>query len=1258
MADNFGQVGSAFIALEADIRNFQNSLRAAQPALQKIAGEAGATVGKSIDEGVEKNVNLSGVTTKITGLAKSLAATFGIILGAQAAVGVFKDLAGAALDFQQSISNVNSLLGGTDVNVGKLSDQLLQLDGNLGSSTKLADALYEALSAGVEPAKAIDFVATSAKLASAQLFDAGDSARLLATVMNAYGKEAGTAAHISDVFSQTIKIGVVRGGELAHALGNVISTAAQAKVPIEDIGAAIAIMTRAGIDADTATTSLNRAMLAFIDPSVEAKKVAHELGIELNAQELAHLGLKGAIDKVVKATDGNLEAQAALFGDVRAFKAALALTGAQAGIYADTLKDMKNAVGVTDEAFRRQQDNIKTQWSNIWNDAQRVVDRFVMTQGGPLVEAMKTFDEALKNGGEGLKDFAIDVGLVALAWAAWRNADNIRQIVTLAIQAGQTTVVVGELAGGVGGLTVTTWSLTAAMSALGTALMAIAVPLAFAALAYEVLQLVNATMDWIRAKKELKAAQELEMTSTDRAIASLKEHGIVIDKTGKTENQLSEEISRGGQILIAAAKAREDYAKATEKSAKAAEDAAPKVKKLTDEEQKLVDKFKVALAPADDLNKELKLLESQHMKSADVIAIYRREIVAAAEAQREHGIAVTGLVARYEAQAKAAIDTAESTKKLKDEVESIVKSFSAEELKAPALVLAIKELSANGATADLILKRLGDDIVKVNDAMLASKTPVPFEISNLANLKKTQDALEEMMKFKPEFKPVQPILPLIAPTALAPPINIIGGKALENIADARKQAAGLDEAIQQLSRQGLLTADTIAALGGDLDTAGKNAKEFGIKLDPATLALIRQREEAKKNEEEAKQWEQAWSNAMAQIVVDFAKGITDVIFGAKSMKDALKGIATETGKSFVENFFAELFKPLQKQFAAWGKQLAGLVNGVLSKITGGIGSKIGSFLGIGGSAVPHLAGGAAGPVLGTAGAAGSTAAGAGGLAAAMGPAGSAGSIGVLGLSGAATLGIGAAIGAAALIANHYIGAGRKQASVFTGQTQNEFGRNLGNVVDEFNAKKAGGTLTLDEAKALRDTLTSTLGDVTQAANEFAKGGKNQRKVVDQFFAQQDQIFGRNWQNLRSGFDTTIADLQSAADAKAATLNADGTPKAAMAGIPQTGLAASASTTFADAVKDLVPALGQLTAAITTGLAGTGSALPPVSVYLSVENNFSFDVGDVTIAEIRDTIIPGITDVLETGLRGVREKWSQIISDSLNGVVSNVTATPA
>ncbi len=265
--------------------------------------------------------------------------------------GAFTD----AIDFEKELANVSTLVDTSVVSMDQMGEGILDLAGELGSAQELTKGLYQALSAGVDPAKGIDFVAEAAKFAKAGLTDMFSAVDAITTAINAYGLEVSDAGNVSDIFFETIKKGKITGQQLAGSIGLIISTAAQMDISLKEVSAAIASMTKVGIPAERAMISLNQTMMAALKPTEGAMKVAKQYGIELS-----RAGIQGAggfqkwLEKLKKAVGDNERAMAEMFPNVRALRAVFSLTGKAAGEYKDILEGMADVAGNTDEAFKKQ----------------------------------------------------------------------------------------------------------------------------------------------------------------------------------------------------------------------------------------------------------------------------------------------------------------------------------------------------------------------------------------------------------------------------------------------------------------------------------------------------------------------------------------------------------------------------------------------------------------------------------------------------------------------------------------------------------------------------------------------------------------------------------------------------------------------------------------------------------------------------------------------------------------------------------------
>lgn len=267
-----------------------------------------------------------------------------------------------AADFDVAMRNVQSIAKVSDKEISEIGKSVLALSQKLPQSAQeLAKGLYDIYSSGFKGAEALDVLKQSAMAASAGLSSTAVSARAITGVLNAYGRQAYSAAEVSDILFRTVDLGVITFEELAQSIGQVLPTASALKVPLETVGAALATLTRRGLDADMAVVSLNRILLSILDPSKEAKKLAAALGLEWNRQALESKGLIGVLEDMLDKTGGSAEAVATLTGEVRALRAALSLTQDGGALFNEMLTEQEQAAGATRRALDEQSKSLALQ---------------------------------------------------------------------------------------------------------------------------------------------------------------------------------------------------------------------------------------------------------------------------------------------------------------------------------------------------------------------------------------------------------------------------------------------------------------------------------------------------------------------------------------------------------------------------------------------------------------------------------------------------------------------------------------------------------------------------------------------------------------------------------------------------------------------------------------------------------------------------------------------------------------------------------
>ena len=328
----------------------------------------------------DKATRAAGASMDVTALA---ARRLGAAVGAALAIHNF-------VDFQSGIAEVSTLVDTSKVSMDQLEHSVLQAGATFGNLGAQAKAMYQIVSAGAsDAATATDVLNASNKLAIGGVTDVATAADGLTSVLNAYGSKVEGTTAVSDAMFVAMRDGKTTIGELSQNIGQVAPIAAQAGVKFDDLLASISALTKGGISTNVAITGMRQLLVNVVKPSTEASKLAKQLGIDWSLAGLQAKGLSGFLQDVQEKTKGNAAQMAILAGSVEGLTPLLALTGTQAGDFANILGDMADKTGETETAYKKMENTIGQQASRVWAALQAEVFGTGSALNDVLVPALK-----------------------------------------------------------------------------------------------------------------------------------------------------------------------------------------------------------------------------------------------------------------------------------------------------------------------------------------------------------------------------------------------------------------------------------------------------------------------------------------------------------------------------------------------------------------------------------------------------------------------------------------------------------------------------------------------------------------------------------------------------------------------------------------------------------------------------------------------------------------------------------------------------
>lgn len=388
--------------------------------LSKLEQSAKKT-GKGFDtmqSHAEKSMKgMSKLKTAFKSTAMQMAAGMGIMVGVQGVIqGIRKaitSLINTGREFEREWANVTTMLDESKYSSQDMKWELISMSPVLGDTTDLARGMYQVLSASVAPSKAIMFLGEAAKSAQAGVTSVHTAVDALTTVINAYGMAAEDVTAVSDIMFQAVMRGKMTYEGMAGALGTVAPIAAQVGVTFEEIAAAMATLTRQGVDVNTTTMQLRQVMVSVLKPTSEAATLAANLGIEFNATALKTKGLSGFLAEVQEKTGGSADKMSLLFGNVRALTGVMGLAGKSAADFKIDLKLMANASGATEVAFQKQMKSADFWIKTMVNTIKKFAVSFFQGLVSPFTKGIKSskqLDATVKRMVQDLKMFGTVVG--------------------------------------------------------------------------------------------------------------------------------------------------------------------------------------------------------------------------------------------------------------------------------------------------------------------------------------------------------------------------------------------------------------------------------------------------------------------------------------------------------------------------------------------------------------------------------------------------------------------------------------------------------------------------------------------------------------------------------------------------------------------------------------------------------------------------------------------------------------------------------
>lgn len=499
-------------------------------------------LGKRESDRVEKN--LAGLTKVGQNLSRVGAAlTKSVTLPL---VGVGVATAKMAVDFESSFAKVSTLLDDGVVDFAQYKKALI--DGS--NETKIAvgeysESVYQAISAGVDQRKAVEFTTEAMKLAKGGFTSGASAVDILTTAINGYNLKAEDATKISDMLITTQNLGKTTVDELSNSMGRVIPIASSVNFGMNELSASYAQLTKNGI----ATAEAGTYMKQMLSELGKSGSVADTALRELTGKGFADLKKEGTatsdiLNMLSQHAQQNGKTLKDMFGSVEAGSAALVLAKGNGEEYNAMLRAMNSSAGATQAAFDKMNatpaEKLKGALNELRNSGVKFGASFipVISQvAGVLSKAADKFDSLSEAEQQNVVKWAAVTAAVGPALKI--VGGGITTFTKLSSVLSSASATLGSLGGtgllaGMGSLASVCLPVVAGVGAVGAGLYA----------AHEHGQLMKRTV--IESSEEMSGMEKIVASLTGTEIYSREE----LEKMGLVHKEFSEDISKEFQKAV------------------------------------------------------------------------------------------------------------------------------------------------------------------------------------------------------------------------------------------------------------------------------------------------------------------------------------------------------------------------------------------------------------------------------------------------------------------------------------------------------------------------------------------------------------------------------------------------------------------------------------------------------------------------------------------------------------------------------------
>ncbi len=296
-----------------------------------------------------------------------------------------------AIEFSKAVAELQTISQEAQLTIQEWERGLIRLSNAFGLDVlDVAEAAYQTLSNQVaEGAETFEFLEQAIRFGITTQATATESVQLLTAAINAYGLSAKDVGAVAATFFKTIELGRIRAGELANTFGRIAILGSQLGIELEELQAAMTVLTRRGVKSSEALTQLRGFLLKLLKPTTEMKKLFKDLGIESGEAAIQAFGFAGFLRILEARTAGSSTELAKFVSRIRGLIAAIGLTNEGLEAFNKDLDQIKDATVSYEKAATIAFTNVGRNANKIFQELKNLI---LVDFGQSILETIVSID--------------------------------------------------------------------------------------------------------------------------------------------------------------------------------------------------------------------------------------------------------------------------------------------------------------------------------------------------------------------------------------------------------------------------------------------------------------------------------------------------------------------------------------------------------------------------------------------------------------------------------------------------------------------------------------------------------------------------------------------------------------------------------------------------------------------------------------------------------------------------------------------------